>query len=77
MHFIHAISNSQQNMDKQPVKKYNCPQCDAEIQWNEDFPFRPFCSERCKMIDFGDWASENNKIPSELVENPDDFIDLE
>ena len=64
-------------MSKKDSKKYQCPQCGTEILWSEEFPYRPFCSERCKMMDFGDWANENNKIPSELIENPDDFIDLE
>ena len=64
-------------MDKTQAKKYHCPQCKTEIEWNENYPYRPFCSERCKMMDFGDWANESNKIPSALIENPDDFLDLD
>jgi endogenous inhibitor of DNA gyrase (YacG/DUF329 family) len=56
---------------------YQCPHCKTPIKWNEDFPCRPFCSERCKLIDFGDWADEKNKISSDMVENPEDFIDSE
>ncbi|MBI5657969.1 MAG: DNA gyrase inhibitor YacG [Nitrosomonadales bacterium] len=40
-----------------------CPQCGKEVVWNSDSPFRPFCGERCKMIDLGQWASEGYRIP--------------
>ena len=30
-----------------------------------DNPFRPFCSERCKLIDFGNWADGNYRVPSQ------------
>lgn len=35
-----------------------CPTCEARTPWTEDNAFRPFCSERCKLIDLGAWASE-------------------
>ena len=41
-----------------------CPTCKKPVHWNEKFPHRPFCSERCQKIDFGDWASENHRITS-------------
>ena len=40
-----------------------CPQCKKPIQW-EGNAFRPFCSERCKLIDLGKWISEEYKIPT-------------
>lgn len=40
----------------------NCPTCEKIVIWGEISPFRPFCSERCKLIDLGDWAEENHKI---------------
>ena len=43
----------------------NCPVCKKVIQWNSEFPCRPFCSERCKMIDLGAWSSEEHTIPGE------------
>lgn len=58
-------------------KHYQCPQCGTEIVWDESAPFRPFCSQRCKMIDLGTWANEENKIPENLIENPEDFLELE
>jgi uncharacterized protein len=34
--------------------------------------YRPFCSERCKLIDLGDWAMERNRVPvEEDKETPD------
>ncbi len=46
-----------------------CPQCSKPVPWVESQAYRPFCSERCKMIDLGDWASESNVIPG----NPADI----
>ncbi|GAA6166281.1 DNA gyrase inhibitor YacG [Sessilibacter corallicola] len=43
--------------------KIQCPNCQTSITWSDEFPDRPFCSERCKLIDLGEWASENHKIP--------------
>ncbi|MEX1033017.1 MAG: DNA gyrase inhibitor YacG, partial [Cellvibrionaceae bacterium] len=48
-----------------------CPQCKALVIWNEDFPHRPFCSKRCQLIDFGDWAEEKHRIPGELDADDD------
>ena len=41
----------------------NCPQCGAPTPWGAGSPFRPFCSERCKLIDLGQWASEGYRLP--------------
>jgi len=32
-------------------------------QW-EDNAFRPFCSERCKLIDLGAWANDEYRLPT-------------
>ncbi len=42
-----------------------CPTCEKPVEWGEQNPFRPFCSERCKLIDLGAWASEERAIPGE------------
>ena len=47
-----------------------CPRCGTRREWSGN-PFRPFCSERCKLIDFGDWLTEKNTIPGEAAEIPD------
>ncbi|MEW6738714.1 DNA gyrase inhibitor YacG [Dissulfurispira sp.] len=41
-----------------------CPVCKKKTTWEEN-PWRPFCSERCKLIDLGKWASEEYKVPGE------------
>ena len=38
-----------------------CPICKKEAMW-EGNTFRPFCSERCKLIDLGNWASERYRV---------------
>ncbi len=43
----------------------NCPTCGRKVIWNESSPFRPFCSKRCQLIDLGEWAAEEKRIPSE------------
>lgn len=40
-----------------------CPICGSAVVWNADHPYRPFCSERCKNVDLGAWASERYAIP--------------
>jgi hypothetical protein len=41
----------------------SCPQCGAPVVWRPASRFRPFCSERCRTIDFGGWASESYRVP--------------
>jgi endogenous inhibitor of DNA gyrase (YacG/DUF329 family) len=43
--------------------KVLCPQCKNEVEYNPKNEFRPFCSERCKLIDLGDWAMEKFAVP--------------
>ena len=40
-----------------------CPICSTQVEWVDASLFKPFCSERCKLIDLGDWASEKHVIP--------------
>ncbi len=42
----------------------DCPTCGAPVEWSEKSPNRPFCSDRCKLIDLGAWAAEEHKIPA-------------
>lgn len=41
--------------------KVKCPTCRQKTEWHDN-PFRPFCSERCKLIDLGAWAFEEYRI---------------
>ncbi len=42
-----------------------CPVCGKPVKWVPAEKWRPFCSERCRLIDLGDWASEAHRIPGE------------
>jgi uncharacterized protein len=46
------------------VQRVKCPTCDREIDWSQS-PYRPFCSERCRLIDLGAWLTEKHSIPGE------------
>jgi endogenous inhibitor of DNA gyrase (YacG/DUF329 family) len=48
--------------------RVNCPTCGRELKWNEQFPFRPFCSERCRMVDLGAWFAEERRLPGDTVD---------
>ena len=47
-----------------------CPCCGGDAVYAPSNPYRPFCSERCKDIDLGAWASESFRVPDETP--PDD-----
>ena len=48
----------------------NCPQCGKPVEWSPSNRYRPFCSERCRVIDLGAWATESYRIP--VQDNKDD-----
>jgi hypothetical protein len=48
--------------------KVQCPTCGATVEWSKTNAWRPFCSERCKVIDLGAWASESYRVAAEESE---------
>ncbi|MFW5823622.1 MAG: DNA gyrase inhibitor YacG [Marinobacter sp.] len=42
----------------------DCPTCKTSVEWTESNTHRPFCSDRCRLIDLGAWASEDYRIAS-------------
>jgi endogenous inhibitor of DNA gyrase (YacG/DUF329 family) len=46
-----------------PARKVSCPGCGAATEFSPANPWRPFCSERCRLIDLGGWASEAYRVP--------------
>lgn len=46
-----------------------CPTCGAPVEWGAQSPSRPFCSERCKLLDLGAWAAEEHAIAGDLVDD--------
>ncbi|MDR1646705.1 MAG: DNA gyrase inhibitor YacG [Zoogloeaceae bacterium] len=45
-----------------------CPTCGKKGEWRPENPWRPFCSERCKLVDLGAWATERYSIPQAEVD---------
>jgi len=55
--------------DRQTHIETACPTCGKPVIWNTAAQHRPFCSDRCRLIDLGEWASGSFRIPSR--ETPD------
>ena len=59
--------------------KVKCPQCELEFKYYSS-EFRPFCTEKCKMIDMGHWFEESYSIQgkdySVYIEDPDQLEKL-
>lgn len=49
-----------------------CPTCQTPVAWQPENQYRPFCSERCKLIDLGAWADEQHALPA-LPETPEEW----
>ena len=43
--------------------RVQCPNCQAPVEWTDVFPYRPFCSLRCKNDDLCAWADEKHALP--------------
>lgn len=43
------------------IKTVKCPRCGRPVAWDGN-PFRPFCTEKCRLIDLGNWANEEYSI---------------
>lgn len=66
--------------EPQKARQVKCPQCGRLTLYTVENPFRPFCSERCRLIDLGEWASESYRIPSntsssDSLTSPEDDYD--
>ena len=51
-----------------------CPRCEKVTSNKKENKFRPFCSEKCRLIDFGTWANEENSI-SRPIKSEDFYED--
>jgi endogenous inhibitor of DNA gyrase (YacG/DUF329 family) len=51
-----------------------CPTCGAPVEFGNN-EYRPFCSERCKLLDFGAWADEKYNLPAESSEMTEQDLD--
>ncbi|TIC79078.1 DNA gyrase inhibitor YacG [Crenobacter intestini] len=53
------------------VRVVACPQCGAPVRWEAASRYRPFCSERCRLIDLGQWADESYRVPASPPDGED------
>ena len=51
-----------------------CPTCGGDSLFDPSNPWRPFCSERCKSIDLGAWASERYRVAEQASNDESDSI---
>lgn len=51
-----------------------CPQCGERLKDPRQNPWRPFCSERCRLIDLGSWLDGSHRIPTD---EPADFSETD
>ncbi len=62
------------SLQNKPV--VNCPNCKKEAVWSSENKHRPFCSERCKLIDLGEWASGTYAIAQAHSEEDEVFSSM-
>ncbi len=46
------------------MRKVPCPRCGQLTPYSPENKWRPFCSERCRMVDLGKWADESYRVPA-------------
>ena len=49
-----------------------CPKCGADVEWVAESRYRPFCSARCKGIDFVAWATDSYRVEASEEPHPED-----
>ena len=54
------------------MKTVACPRCGAPTPYAPENKWRPFCGERCKMIDLGAWATESYRVEAEESQHGDE-----
>ncbi len=59
-------------MERAPERVVTCPACRGPALFAPGNRWRPFCSERCRSLDLGAWASEAYRVPSENPPDPGD-----
>ncbi|UAY92749.1 DNA gyrase inhibitor YacG [Pectobacterium polaris] len=60
------------------ITTVKCPTCKRAVIWDETSIYRPFCSKRCQLIDLGEWADEEKRIPSDdMVSDSEDWSETQ
>jgi endogenous inhibitor of DNA gyrase (YacG/DUF329 family) len=52
-----------------PTRQVSCPRCRGVAVFDASNPWRPFCSERCRTVDLGAWASESYRVGGPAVDD--------
>ncbi|WP_406947222.1 DNA gyrase inhibitor YacG [Psychrobacter ciconiae] len=65
-------NNNAKNHNSPTPRQFACPNCGKKTVW-QDNAFKPFCSERCKLIDLGAWASEDYRLPADTAPFSDEL----
>jgi len=58
-----------------PALIVKCPTCKKSVSWLAEQIFKPFCCVRCKLIDLGEWAMEEKRIPGAALDEVLDEFD--
>lgn len=59
------------NTTRNETRTVRCPTCKGASVYANSNAYRPFCSERCRQIDLGAWASEQFALPTTTPAQPD------
>ncbi|MDP2368952.1 DNA gyrase inhibitor YacG [Rhodoferax sp.] len=54
--------NPPETLETQPPRTVTCPTCSGDSIYGTSNPHRPFCGERCRNIDLGNWANEDFRV---------------
>lgn len=54
-----------------------CPTCNKQVAWVMEEKFKPFCCERCKLIDLGEWVMEEKKIAGDPIALDSDPVEID
>jgi endogenous inhibitor of DNA gyrase (YacG/DUF329 family) len=64
------VSATQAN--RGPARIAACPQCGRSARLDAQNPWRPFCCERCRLVDLGAWFNGERAIPADAAPPADD-----
>jgi len=62
-----------ENTSSSVTRVVKCPSCSKPVVWGAAATYKPFCSDRCRLLDLGAWASEKYAIPAATPPDLDDF----
>ena len=55
-------------------RRVKCPTCQTWVSWTAEQEFRPFCSERCRLIDLGEWIAEEKVISEPVIDDSAEVV---